>query len=84
LKQHFSKTNYKRIIICNNLLKATPFVLFLIYKMCFLEGVLLYFLAFLISFVNKKSTVSLIVPTPFGKRPPDFIVVLEKRFGCFH
>lgn len=83
LKQHFSKANYKRIIIYNNLLKATPFVLFLIYKMCFVEGVLLYFLAFLISFVNKKSTVSLIIPTPFGKIPPDFIVGFRKTFWLF-
>ncbi|WP_299438140.1 hypothetical protein [uncultured Aquimarina sp.] len=83
LKQHFSAINYQKIIVYNNLLKVAPFVMFLIYKMCFIEALLACFLTFSISFANKKNKISITIPTPFGKRPPDFIVGFRKTFWLF-
>ncbi|MFD2565209.1 hypothetical protein [Aquimarina rubra] len=83
MKQHFSTASYRRIIVFNNVLKITPFAVFLLYKMFFLEALLVWFLAFLISFIKKRSKTSVIVPTPFGKKPPEFIVGFRKTFWVF-
>lgn len=83
IKQHFSRVNYYKIIVFNNLLKVTPFAMFLVYKMYFIESLSLYLLAFFVSFTNKKSKISIIIPTPFGRRPPDFVIGFRKTFWLF-
>jgi len=83
LKQHFSILKYQKVLIFNNVLKAIPFVLFLLYKTYFIEVFLIFALMLLLSFVEKRNTVSIIVPTPFGKKPSEFVIGFRKTFWLF-
>ncbi|WP_299313866.1 ABC transporter permease [uncultured Aquimarina sp.] len=83
VKQHFSIANYRKIIVLNNMLKVTPFAMFLLYKTYYIEVFLVYGLAFLVSLTKKRTKVSLMVPTPFGKKPFEFVIGFRKTFWLF-
>ncbi|WP_299213561.1 hypothetical protein [uncultured Aquimarina sp.] len=83
IKQHFSIVNYRKIVVMNNMLKVTPFAIFLLYKTYYTEVFLVYALAFFVSLAKKRSRVSLTIPTPFGKKPSEFVIGFRKTFWLF-
>lgn len=83
LKQHFSVINYRKFIVFANVLKVSPFALFLLYKAYVVEALLVYILAFFVSFMPKTGKLSVILPTPFGKKPAEFVIGFRKTFWLF-
>jgi len=83
LKQHFSLVHYKKTIVFANLLKVTPFALFLLYKTYVVEVLLVYAIAFFISFIPKRGKLTMILPTPFGKKPAEFVIGFRKTVWLF-
>ncbi|WP_299248643.1 hypothetical protein [uncultured Aquimarina sp.] len=83
VKQHFSTSGHLKIMVLNNLIKVTPFAMFLVHKMYYIETLLICLLAFFISFMKKRSSTSIIIPTPFGKKPAEFIIGFRKTVWLF-
>ncbi|MBU2997912.1 ABC transporter permease [Cellulophaga baltica] len=83
LKTIFNNKNYKKIRIVENLIFSLPFSLFLLYKFELLYFLLLNVLAVCFSFLNFKASNNLIIPTPFNKKPFEFIIGFRKTFYIF-
>ncbi|WP_299903280.1 hypothetical protein [uncultured Aquimarina sp.] len=83
LKQHFSAAEYRKIMILNNLIKVIPFALLLVVKGFFIEAFVLCVIGVLISFLKKGKRQTIIIPTPFGKEPTEFIIGFRKTFWVF-
>ncbi|WP_108803413.1 hypothetical protein [Aquimarina sp. Aq107] len=83
LKQHFSSFNLRKIKLLNSLLGALPFAIFLLYKACYVEVVFIVLLTLLVSLFKKRNKVSLVIPTPFNKKPFEFIIGFRKTFWLF-
>ena len=73
LKTTFSKKEYRRLRIIENSLITLPFLLFLILKQYYLIPLLLFIAANIFSFFEVKLRTSLVIPTPFYKKPFEFI-----------
>ena len=73
LKFNFSKKNYIKVRILENVLTALPFIIFLCVQKEIYPALLLTVLAAAIILVNSKSSFSVTLPTPFYKRPFEFI-----------
>jgi hypothetical protein len=74
LKSTFPDTTYYTIRILENSLAALPFLLFLLVQASFIPFAILTFSAIVFAFVDFKSQLSFTIPTPFYKRPFEFIV----------
>ncbi|SEL92582.1 hypothetical protein SAMN04487910_3607 [Aquimarina amphilecti] len=83
IKQHFSTSNFRKIKLLNSLIGVMPFVVFSLYKACYIEVFLIFVLALLTSWGRKRNKVSLIIPTPFNKQPWEFIIGFRKTFWLF-
>lgn len=87
LKLCFSKQQYRWIRLIENYISIFPFVLFLCYKLYFIEAVVVMFLSFLLSFVSFGIKKNLILPTPFYRFPFEFAVGFRKTwmaiFVCY-
>lgn len=73
LKFNFSKANYFKIRILENVLTALPFVIFLCVKKEIYPALLLILLAAAVILINSKKSFSFTLPTPFYRRPFEFI-----------
>jgi hypothetical protein len=83
LKNCFSNIDYKKIRAIENLIIATPFFIFLLYKKLFLLAIVIYAFAVGLSFFNKVNKGSITIPTPFYKKPFEFTVGFRKTFWIF-
>jgi hypothetical protein len=83
LKAIFIKKKYQKLRVLENALYSMPFVFFLASKGFFIFGLLLSFLAVLISFFNFNRDLNFTIPTPFSKKPFEFIVGFRKTFYIF-
>jgi len=83
LKFTFPKENYFKIRILENFITVTPFIIFLSFKKELFLILLLVALSSVIILlsVNKKS--ALTIPTPFYKKPFEFIVGFRIWIGIF-
>ena len=54
LKQHFSNSKYQKIVLLSNILMVSPFAMFLLYKLYFIEMFLVYIFGILCLFIKKK------------------------------
>jgi hypothetical protein len=83
LKTCFSDTDYKAIRVVENLMIAFPFVVFLLYKQCFLMPAALIGIIVLSALGNLKTDFTWVIPTPFSKRPFEFTVGFRNTFYLF-
>ncbi len=83
LRLIFKRADYVRIRLAENGLTVVPFVVFLCCKSVLPVAVLLAVLAPLLSLVRINIPAAVAFPTPFYKRPFEFIVGFRARAGLF-
>jgi hypothetical protein len=80
LKTCFKKQDYYTIRIIENASIALPFVAFLLYKLAFLPATLIMIISVLLVFFNFRSSLTTTIPTPFSRKPFEFIVGFRNTF----
>ena len=80
LKLCFSNNNLKKIRIVENLIAAFPFLIVLGYKQLFFAGLTLIIITILLALVNFRTAINIVIPTPFYKKPFEFIVGFRNSF----
>lgn len=73
LRIAFPQRSLRRIRLVENAIVTAPFVLFLLFKQSFIAALLLIPAALLLSFIGHAPRISTTIPTPFGKRPFEFL-----------
>lgn len=79
----FSLGKYYLIRIVENSLAVLPFSLFLLYKQFFLAAILLPLLSVCFVFINGHAPKAIVLPTPFFKKPFEFIIGFRKQVLVF-
>lgn len=74
----FGDKTKNKIRIIENLMLCFPFVLFLLFKNCFLESIILLILSVISALSSHRSDLSFTIPTPFSKRPFEFSTGFRK------
>lgn len=83
LKFVFFKKYYLGIRMAENVITAIPFLIFLLYKKEAYPFLLLFLLAVLATLVNTHQKGSITIPTPFYKKPFEFIVGFRTLIATF-
>lgn len=83
LKKCFLPKTYQKVRLLENTLFVLPFSGFLCYKQAFIEIILLHSLVILLSFFNNLGIKSVTIPTPFGKKPFEFVIGFRKTYWLF-
>ena len=76
----FTKTNFHKVRIIENLIIALPFMLILVYQKSFefVFGVMIS--SFLLAFIHHSQKFNWVIPTPFKNLPFEFIVGFRNSF----
>ncbi|EDP97887.1 hypothetical protein KAOT1_11757 [Kordia algicida OT-1] len=80
LKKCFPLETFWKVRMIENSLFILPFSSFLCYQQAFWEAISIHILAIIFSFWNDLSVRSITIPTPFGKRPFEFIIGFRNTF----
>jgi len=80
LKNCFGNKQFRKIRAVENLIIAAPFLVFLIFKQQFIPIFFLIIATVLIAFFNFKTTFNFTIPTPFYKKPYEFIIGFRYTF----
>lgn len=83
LKFTFKDNYFKRIRLLENLILALPFFVFLLFKMEFLVALSLILIAGLTSLIQIKTIGHFTTPTPFSRKPFEFLVGFRKAILIF-
>jgi hypothetical protein len=83
LKRCFGEKKYQIIRIIENWIVSFPFVVFLLYKHCFLISAIGLVIVSLSSLLNTKTGFSFAIPTPFYKQPFEFTTGFRRTFYLF-
>ena len=83
LKLCFSKKNYLKTRMVENVMVALPFVFFLVYKSLLIAPLILVTVAVLFVFIDFKATYTVTIPTPFYKKPFEFLTGFRNTFILF-
>ena len=83
IKTIFSNINYRYIRMLENVLLILPFSFFLIFKTYYTEAALLLLAGGLISLINMRQSFNYVIPTPFGKKPFEFLTGFRKTILIF-
>lgn len=87
LHQLFSTTVFQKIRLIENLIMSLPFIVFLLYQQCFIIAVVVLVVALAISFFKQSGLNTFVLPTPFYKKPFEFISGFRKSLliflGCY-
>ena len=83
LKFIYPKNNYFKIRILENLIIVFPFVIFLCYSLEFYSVLILIVGSILFSVLNTNKKVTSTIPTPFYRKPFEFIVGFRKSLIGF-
>lgn len=83
LKTIFSKKKFHQLRIIENLICVSPFSLFLVYEGLLIWAVALLFSSSVFAVFNIKTSVNITLPTPFGKKPFEFLVGFRKTFVLY-
>jgi len=70
----FPEKRYKLLRTIENTLTTLPFVIFLIYKQNFLLALILLFISVIFAWSNFRTNLNFTLPTPFHRKPFEFIV----------
>lgn len=80
LKTCFPSSKYKKIRLLENFILSLPFILFLLYQSKIIEAIVLLFGTFIFALININPKVNFTLPTPFSKKPFEFLVGFRKTF----
>ncbi|WP_348811408.1 ABC transporter permease [Flavobacterium maritimum] len=80
LKLCYSKVEYIKLRLIENLIISIPFIIFLIYKEKYLFSFLLLISICLLTVVDLKNKSNFALPTPFYKHPFEFIVGFRTNY----
>lgn len=80
LKLCYSKVEYIKLRLIENLIISIPFIIFLIYKEKYLFSILLLISICLLTVVDLKNRSNFALPTPFYKHPFEFIVGFRTNY----
>ena len=83
LKTSFKNSRLRQIRLIENGITSVPFLMFLVYKQLFLFALLLLVLSSLLALANFKTTINWTIPTPFYKKPFEFLVGFRNTFYLF-
>jgi hypothetical protein len=83
LKSCFKTIDYYTIRIIENSLLALPFAAFLLFKSEFLPTLVLMIASGVLVIFNFRNTFNFTIPTPFSKKPFEFIVGFRNAFYAF-
>ena len=83
LKNTFNRIKYRQVRLLENLLLASSFVIFLFFKNEYISGFIFLLTALAISQFNKIGSINFVIPTPFYKKPFEFIVGFRKTFFIY-
>ena len=83
IKSIFSTSSFLKIRMLENLIYEFPFILFLVYKEEFNISLLLMFSSLLFVIFNFNVNLNFTIPTPFGKKPFEFVTGFRKTFFIF-
>lgn len=83
LKLCFSKADYFRVRLIENLIVSIAFILFLLFKEMYLSAIILLISSCLFAIVDLKNKSSFTLPTPFYKHPFEFVVGFRTNFFIY-
>ena len=83
LKICYSKTEYFKIRIVENLIVSIVFITFLLFQEKYLSSILLFISVCLFSLIDLKSKSSFTLPTPFYKHPFEFTVGFRSNYFIY-
>ncbi len=83
LKLCYSKTEYIKIRIVENLIVSILFITFLLFQEKYLSPILLFISVCLFSLIDLKNKSSFTLPTPFYKYPFEFTVGFRSNFFIY-
>lgn len=83
LKLCFSKADYFRVRLIENLIVSIAFILFLLFKEMYLSAIALLISSCLFAIVDLKNKSSFTLPTPFYKHPFEFVVGFRTNFFIY-
>ena len=83
LKLCYSKTEYIKIRIVENLIASILFIIFLLFHEKYLCSLLLFISVCLVSLVDLKNKSSFTLPTPFYKYPYEFTIGFRSNFFIY-
>lgn len=76
----FGDDKLKKIRITENLIVIAPFLMFLLYKQLFTAALILAVLAIILALLNFSTTLNMVIPTPFYKKPFEFTTGFRNTF----
>jgi hypothetical protein len=76
----FGDKKVKKIRVIENLFIIAPFLIFLLYKQLFPAAVILVVPAIILALLNFRTTLNLVIPTPFYKKPFEFTTGFRNTF----
>jgi len=80
LKSCFNSKDYYLVRIIENTLVVLPFIVFLLFRLWLLPATILYITAVSLVIFNFSNNLSFTIPTPFYKKPFEFIVGFRNTF----
>ncbi len=83
LKSIYNKRDYLKLRIVENIICSVPFILFLVYKQLYLAALILCIINTIIGLVPLNMSFNYTIPTPFSKRPFEFVVGFRNTFFIF-
>ncbi|SDC33112.1 hypothetical protein [Niabella drilacis] len=83
LKVIFPAYTLRSIRMTENLIVVAPFVLFLLYRQYFLAALLLLPASLVLSFFHYSAVIRSAIPTPFGKKPFEFVTGFRQSLLFF-
>lgn len=83
LQKCFPPKIFWKIRMLENTLFVLPFSSFLCYKQAFAEMIIIHIGAIILSFFNNLGIRSVTIPTPFGKKPFEFVIGFRNTFWLF-
>ncbi len=83
LKKCFLPETYRKVRMLENALFVLPLSSFLCYKQAFAEIIIIHVGAIVLSFFNNLGIKSIPIPTPFGKKPFEFVIGFRNTFWLF-
>lgn len=83
----FGDQNFRKIRLTENLLAAIPFIAVLCFNQSYAEAGVMVVVSGSMALWQFRSTMSLTIPTPFGKNPFEFVVGIRNTWylipGCY-
>ncbi len=83
LESCFSRKTYSKIRVVENIFVILPFIIFLTFYSHFMSAFALLVIGLLLSKVKIKTSINWVLPTPYSKKPFEFIVGFRKTFLLF-